>query len=358
MRFHRRASPLRLASSLFYSDGSLNWLLLIGIVSFGLVLIAAVLLGVYADDTWTLKRDGRGFLRHYGAWVILTGDPLLVILAGWASHKFQTTLDELPFDAPSRNVVENLKTKYLDWIAGQRRAFFGYLLCVSFGFLSWINNLCQTQTPRDFYNHDVFDSRQHFWGYIAYKTCLFVSWVIVYPIVGYTMLTITLSIWLILRTGRNNRLFKFDVMHPDNCYGLGSLGSLGVSIISPFLLVYLTILALLITHGTFYKSVSVPLAGMTLLIFLVSYVALVPGYMLFKRAKKETFGDLLLRSHPSHGKDGPGTSHFAIERICYGLTDNSPYSTTIKIIVIAINAISFSGLSVSSLEQFFVSVWR
>jgi hypothetical protein len=172
------------------------------------------------------------------------------------------------------------------------------------------------------------------------------------------MLTITFSIYLVLVNSKRDRLLKYDVLHPDNCFGLSSLGGLGVWTISPYLVSYLVILSILITHGTFYESVSLPLAGMTLLILAVSCAVLIPGYLLFKQAKREAFVDLLSRSHSDSGKSGPGASHFAIERICYGLTESSPYSTSTKLLVGAMNVVSLSGLSLSSLAQYFLSVLR
>ena len=162
---------------------------------------------------------------------------------------------------------------------------------------------------------------------------------------------------MILNTSDRLNLFSFSVLHPDNCYGLRSLGSLGVSVIAPYLLAYFVILSLLGTHETLYDSLSIPLAGMTVLILVVTYAVLEPGYRLFKNAKRLTFSDLL-SNHTFDPKNGGGGLRFATERICYGITDTSPYSTTIKVLVVAINLISLSGLSFSSLAQYFESVWR
>src|SRR5712691_38454 len=61
------------------------------------------------------------------------------------------------------------------------------LLLVITGFLSWLNNVYQTIDPIPFYRHDVFDAASHRLGFIVYKICLFVSWVIVYPIAGFEL---------------------------------------------------------------------------------------------------------------------------------------------------------------------------
>jgi hypothetical protein len=360
MSSRKLPTPLKLVTGLFGPDGSANWLLITGVIGFSFVLIGAVLIAVAIDNTWYLPDNGRGLLRHYGAWAILLSDPLLVISVGYAFYKFRVTFSTLPAagDQSRRKRLTLLVQKYVSWIGGHGYSAFGYVACVIFGFLCWANNVYQTQNPTPTFKHDVFDSTQHMAGFLIYKLCLFVSWVIVYPIVGYVMVTMTLAIWIVLQICRRNHLLNLHVTHPDNCYGLRSFGTLGIYVMFPYLTAYFVMFSLLITHGSLYGSITIPLAGMTALIASATYIILVPGYALFKQAKRQTYADLLSRSEEGSTRPDSETLHFTVQRLCYAATDSSPFSIKTKFILVVVNLIPLSGLSLTSLGQYFALIWR
>jgi hypothetical protein len=339
------SSPLRLVTRLVAANGRLNGALFAGITIVAALQVVAVLMAAHIDNTWWLQ-DGLGVLQHYGAWGIVLSDPLVLICAALAYHQFGQTFAMLPVknDSRARSRIHELVDRYTQWIEAKDLAVFPYVLCVSLGFLCWLNNIRQTETPSIYFAHDVFDAPPHMAGFIVYKACLFVSWVIVYPVAGYVVVCLSFSTAVILATIRNEALLDLRVTHPDNRYGLRGIGLLTLRIVLPYLIAYSAMWLLFFTHGHWYPSILYTALGMTFLTVLTSYSNFAPTLALFREAKARTYASLLERSYGTSRGDDPT---FAVERMSYSGADGSPYSGLASIALVGLNLAQVAGLLVS-----------
>ena len=219
-----------------------------------------------------------------------------------------------------------------------------YVLFVVVGLFAWIQNVWLTGNPDGpvrhpiFAHHDVFDSGRHIWSFIAFKACLFLSWVVVYPIVGFKFLTTALATWSILRSAERDSLVLPRVEHPDGCYGLKNVGTLNIAILSPYMLAFIVMFSLLITHQMLYGSVLIPLAGVTVIFLFSSFVVIWPAHLMLWKARDMEYRDL-----SRSAQNGPPTKdkdllRFTAKRLFFSAANASPYSETTKILILAMRA--------------------
>ncbi len=358
MRAAKLAAPIRLVLRIFRKNGLLNVSWAAALAAVTVAQIAAVLVATYHERTWHLRSPGRGLFDHYGAWAILISDPLLVMAVGYAFHAFTRTFSSLPArDHQKQAKLAQLTQRFSGWTSGAGYAAFGYLLCVVLGLFSWANNIRQTIDPLSYYGHDVFDSFSHPLGFAAYKLCLFTSWVLLYPIVGYAMLTMTVGTWALLKQIRARNLLRPDVTHPDNCYGLRCFGALTVALIAPYLIVYGVMFSLLWTHGSFYRSISIPLVSITILILATSYLVFMPSYLIFRDARAKVYDEMLSRSGQLQRRDDNDILQFAVERVCFAHAE-MPYSGTAKVLLFVMNALPLLGVIFNALGPYLARVGR
>ena len=201
MRIEASAFLARFIASGFHASGTPNWRFIALVLGIALVQSLLVFGASFYDGTLFLPKKGDGFLEHYGVWAILATDPLLLISASFAYRRFVVCLHTLPmvagdeFNATKDDVVR----PYTEFLDLNGRAKFVYALLLFIGILCWLNNLKQTIDPTLIYGNDVFDGYAHKWGFFANKLNLFSSWVLVYPIVGFQLVTMSISIRIILQ---------------------------------------------------------------------------------------------------------------------------------------------------------------
>jgi len=358
MRLRALSSPLRLATRTFGSRGDAYLSLISALAIFGAVQIIAVLVASHMDKTWIMPSPGIGLSRHYGAWAILVSDPLLLVAVGYAHYRFRLALSNLPLSSVTNahQRQRRLILPYLGWVRGNRYGAFVYALCVMLGILCWVNNIHQVLAPTPFYHHDVFDSSSHIWGFVAYRICLFTSWVIVYPVVGYLLISMSISTWFILDACRQQGLLRPHVTHPDNCYGLQNLGVLNISLLWPYLLSYTVMFLLLITHDNWYTSILIPVVAVTLLFLAMSFLVIQPSYSLLRDAKTRAYEELVRWSTEVRDRKNADISEFAIERLCFTTAYASPYTKGAKIVLVAMRLLPICAIVFKLIEQYYALV--
>ncbi|MDR3410747.1 MAG: hypothetical protein P4L87_07360 [Formivibrio sp.] len=274
---------------------------------------------------------------------------------GYAHYKFRRTLTRLPVrqSTDSQRELLRLVSPFLKFIAGEGRAIFTYLLCISIGALSWLNNIRQTIDAVPFYHHEVFDSLSHPYGFLAYKICLFVSWVIVYPIAGFLLVSMSISTYVVLQRAWKAKIIRPHVTHPDNCYGFRDVGSLNIALLSPYLLTYALMFTIIATLGL-YESILLPLVGLTVVFLAMSYIVLMPAYKLLQEVKDTTFQELLRQSETIRAKNTDNTIEFTVARLCFVTATASPYSEKAKIVLVAFRSIPIITVAIKILERFHV----
>jgi len=299
---------------------------IVGVVA--LVQSIGVYYGSALDGTLRLPNEGDGFLEHYGVWAILITDPMLIVAAGLAHRRFLIALDTLPL-APkkeSKLSFETIVKPHLEFLNMRSNSKYVYTLLVVVGALSWLNNIRQTIEPSSTYGNDVFDSYQYFWGYYANKLNLFSSWVVVYPLVGFQLVSMSVSIRLILQKLTISGNVAPNVLHPDGCYGMFNLGVLNVVLIFPYFLSYCVVFALLLTHENQYFSIIAPLVGLTVVMVSASFLTVGPITRLGRTIRDKTFRKLESKSKDYNGNNRTLENRFAFERLCYSTARATPYS--------------------------------
>ena len=234
------AQPLDLATATFHADGKPNYRFILGIALFGLAQILGVLVAAWHDGTLFLPSPGRGLMQHYGAAAILIGDGIFLVAAGFARSRFRLAMRDAPLlpGDDARRRWESLVERSSGWVEARGYPAYFYIFAVVLGMVGWIENIRNTIHPElpGNYSHDVFDGFSHIFGFVVFKICLFTSWVIVFPIVGYLLLMMAAGTWVALHSAQRGRLLAARVTHPDGCYGFAKFGLLNVSILAPFLL--------------------------------------------------------------------------------------------------------------------------
>ncbi|MCW3848087.1 hypothetical protein OF829_12625 [Sphingomonas sp. LB-2] len=314
--------------------------------------LTAVLLACWWDNSWTISASGkfteggRGFLQHYGAWAILLTDPLLLVASGFLDRQFCVAILTLPARADrdaARAITRSLR-EYLPWVRGKGTAALFYALCLITGLFAWTYNVASTIDPLGalrhpiFAHHDVFDSGLHMRSFIAFKACLFLSWVVVYPIVGFKLVTIIIATRSILRRAEKHGLLQPRVEHPDGCYGLKNVGTLNIAILVPCLLAFFVMFALLVTHQMMYESILIPLIVVSTVFLVTSFIVIWPAQMVLWQARDKEFRDLAKSSRQPPPASDRDLFQFTARRFFFSAAKASPYSDTTKVIILAMRA--------------------
>jgi len=320
--------PVSAVRRMFSADGRPVWGAVLVVLCIAALQFSAVFAGSYLDGTLFLPDVGDGFLEHYGVWAILASDPLLIIAAGLAYRRFLIAFETLPVSPKDAESAEcsRLVEKHADFLNMAGRSRYVYFLLVATGILCWLNNLRQTVDPVETYGNDVFDSAQYYWGYFANKLNLFSSWVVVYPLVGFLLVSMSVSTRQILQTVTGENRLKPNVLHPDGCYGMLNLGILNATLLVPYLLSYSVIFALLMTHEARYFSVSAALVGLTITMLIASFVTIGPITGVGRVVRDQTYAALEEKSRTYNGNRKTLENRFAFERMCFSTARASPYS--------------------------------
>lgn len=330
-------NPIRIIATGFHLNGAPNGRLILGVLLIALAQALVVFIGSAIDGTLFLLDNGDGFLEHYGVWAILITDPLLIISVSFAYRKFFNSLNSIPINVKldHTNKVEKTIFPYVEFLHFKRHSKYIYALLLAVGVLCWLNNIRQTVTPTVFYGNDVFDALQYRWGFLANKLNLFYSWVFVYPLVGFALITMSVSLRLILQKLVSDESVAPTVLHPDGCYGLSSLGTLNVALLAPYFLAFCVMFALLITHQSNYFSVVAPLLILSVIMVMVSFIIIGPVTKLGRKVHKQTYEKLVEDGKNYNSKNSKFKQKFEIERLCFAEVSATPYtkwsSSTINI---------------------------
>ncbi|MEJ0041963.1 MAG: hypothetical protein WDM81_07005 [Rhizomicrobium sp.] len=310
--------------------------MVLSIIATAVVQAAVVGLAAWFSGAWWIS-GGVGFSRHYGAWAILVTDPLLLIASGFAHKQFRFAMATLP-QCPSDNAglkLRRLLREQMVLVRGEGYSALLFALIVVVGLYAWVVNLIHTYDPSATYHHQVFDSGKYLASYIAFKGCLFLSWVVVYPIIVYEFLSVAIATFVILRTARRTHLICPIAIHPDNCYGLGAVGTLNVAILAPFLLVFIAIFAVMATHDVLYDAILLPLGLVTVVFLATSVVVIWPVYSLLSSARDTVYHQLRKQQVPGGLRRDINPFQFAAERFHFNAASASPYSVTMRTTILA-----------------------
>jgi hypothetical protein len=345
MQRGRHLVPVELILSGFSRRGAPNFFVVFGVLIFSLFQIGLVILSSYLDGTWWMLKGDKGLFVHYGEWAILISDPLLLVSASFAWHQFRIAFRHLPIrdEKGGRSEMRRIVKPYKDFVSLRGSGIWLYVMLLLVGFLSWLNNIRETSDPFRFFKHNVFDSTDFVFGFVANKVVLFTSWVIIYPAVGFVVVSMCFSTYFILEKLKNNKITEPNILHPDGCYGFSSLGKLNVCLLFPYFFAFFVAFALLITHETIYPSLVIPLVFLTTLFFLVSFITIKPTLAQTKEVRKCYYDKLVNDSMSLPMLRNRDALRFGLERICFAISNGSPYSRDAKSILTAMRAITVAA---------------
>lgn len=329
----RRISPLWVIFRGYECDGSANYAVLIGILAFGTLQAVSVAVGSYVDDTWYTASGGTGLLEHYGVWAVLASDPLLLMSAAYAYRRFRIAMARLPIidGEEAKIAVGRIVRPRIDHLRLRSRGLYLYGLFVAIGTIGWVDNLNRTNHPYVYFKHDVFDSTNFNYGYYTTKFVLFNSWALIYPAVGFLLISMSLSTRFILISLAKNSLIRPYVLHPDGSFGLSELGKLNVSLLLPYLLSFMTLFAVMITHGRAYYSALIPLLILSVIFTSISYLTISPVLSQIQQARRGAYKRLVIESSDFDRMDAGKRISFAVERLSYAMSNRTPYSLSMQI---------------------------
>jgi hypothetical protein len=334
--------PIELIFLGFSRRGAPNVAVICGVSGFSAFQIGLVLLGSYLDGTLRMSGDDKGLLVHYGVWAILISDPLLLISASFAWYQFQIAFRSLPIknEKDNRSEVQKIVRPYRAKVTLKDNGIWFYLLCLCLGLFSWINNIYETNNPYKYFNHNVFDSTDFMFGFIANKLVLFTSWVLIYPAVGFVVLSMCFSTYFILGKLKAKKIIEPNILHPDGCYGFSSLGKLNICLLLPYFFAFFVVFALLITHENLYASLVIPFIVLVAVFFLASFITIKPILSQVKSVHDSYYSKLVMDSATLGMTRSREALKFGLERICFGMSSGSPYTRDMRSILIAMRAIT------------------
>lgn len=330
MRIKHLAFPVFLTLAGFSRRGSINTAIATAVVGVACFQSGLVIACSYLDGTWILESPAKGLFAHYGAWATIVTDPLLLLTTAFAYRQFQNAMITIPIKKSGRDTVRKIVAPYYRFLRLQENGWNFYALAATIGMLAWLNNIRQTYEPNQYYQHDVFDSASHIYGFAAHKLTLLISWVIVYPASGFLNVSMCLSAYKILEHLKKQDLISPSISHPDGCYGLAAFGKLNVALLVPYLLAFIVIFALITTHQHGYLSAGLPLVVLSTVFIAMSFITIKPLAGEVRRIRRELYRDLADES-TEFGKRGDSRDAlFGTKVLLFLAASGSPYSPSAK----------------------------
>lgn len=353
MKIRSAIFPLHLITRLFPRTGGVNTKLLMGIIAFSASQIAALVLATYYEGTFFLPGVGKGLMEHYGVWAIVVTDPLLLISTSYAYCLFRKCLRTIPtndaeYKRQARRTVYRERLSFLLMKDASGSAV--YLFLVILGCLSFANNIVQTCSPAEYYGNDVFDASQYTLGFLTNKFNLFLSWVVVYPIAAFFCLTMSVSLYAILKQFRDSGQLVAEMHHPDKCFGHARLGTLNLVLMTPYFLTYNVMFFLAETHESTYMSLIIPLIGMTVIFILASYMTLYPLAAFIRSESAKQVDNIQTQLQYAMHSGVKPTIRVAIDSLYISMMHSTPYSKNSQRLLTALRA---ATITMTAYKTFF-----
>lgn len=304
---------------------------------YGVLQASVLFFGAWHDGTLVLPGTGKGLLNHYGVWAIVATDPLIVISVGIAHALFRRAIVAIRFQDPARRkeFMRVYIKGHLDFLYLKTGSVWVYTFLVSIGGIAIANNIYQTMSPTYFYGNDVFDDVVYRFGFIANKINLFISWVIIYPSAGFLLVTMCIQTRLLVEQAKKLDGLKGDLFHPDQCFGFARLAWLNVGLLAPYILVFIVMFSLSLTHIKMYQSLVFPFFVVTFLFIFASYWIIGPVSDEARRCYDSAYNSVLgLMSRPGWSWEKINYN-LSLTRLCLSTTSPSPYApVTSKIMIL------------------------
>src|SRR5438270_1030915 len=224
----------------------------------GIALIFPVLIafGSWLDSTWRMSGTDKGFTQYYGFWAIFATTPVILVLTSYLFDYFSAVIQRpetycANLTPATRHRIDQLIERHIKSLSlGSRSAWILVFLIIILLYW-WLFNINHTisPVPKQIFNHDVFDSSEHHFGFYITRAYVFFMFVFVYCPAIFIALHITASMISILKLLCDDDMLLINLFHPDNCGGTSSFGKINLLILSIYGIFFLIIYAMYMTHG-------------------------------------------------------------------------------------------------------------
>jgi len=251
----------------FNFDGTISIKRMVLVLLVTLIFPLINILGSYFDNTFYLPGNGRGLLQHYGVWAFFITTPIILVFTILSVHNFILLINNVNrylINERMPKELEKVISAQLNSISLKSNSRFILLLFIIVGFMFSIVNYIQTLHPLETFGNDIYDSYNYKFGFIANRIHLTILWTIIYPVVLFIVVHIYVSTILILKRIYEEKIFYMDLFSEDGCGGASRFRKIILLITCVYLLIFIVMITLKVTHNSSYLTINLPLIFMTI----------------------------------------------------------------------------------------------
>jgi hypothetical protein len=234
-----------------------------------------IALACWIDGTWTLPKAGKGFSQYYGFWTIFITTPIILVLTERLFDTFIASIQNwsvycIDVSEETGSRIEKLTQKHVKSLCLQSPSAWVLVIMMVVAFYRWQINVVTTRwpIPLQTFNHDVFDSSAHLFGFYITRAYNFFTFVFVYAPAIFVVLHVTWSMVSILRYVCRDDVLRINFFHPDNCGGTSIFGNINLLILTIYINFFAVSYVMYITHGRAYQAII--LSSLTCFVLVVS----------------------------------------------------------------------------------------
>lgn len=243
-------------------------------ISFAVIQMVTLFLAARADSVLWLPDDSTGLLEHPGMISIVIGNAILPIISTHAKLMTCKIGRKLPSKKPPL-IRRYYQSRVLQHAFGIRVFKLAFTFFVVIGVICLIAQTVRLYSPSP-YGHDTFDSYAHPWSFWVSRPILLLSWALIIPWFGATLLAHLVALSTLLAKVRKRSLTSFYLSHPDRCGGYSFFGWTDVWYAFGIVVVLTETVLLILTHNRLAVG-NIIAAGMVIFsALLISFFSVIP----------------------------------------------------------------------------------
>jgi|SRR5579864_6637575 len=254
-----------------------------------------IALACWIDGTWTLPGSGKGFSQYYGFWAIFITTPIILVLSGRVFDTFIASIqDRSAYCIETQSQIDKLANKHIKSLSLQSASAWILVFILIAAFYRWQSNWVSTRwpIPLETFNHDVFDSSAHPFGFYVTRVYNFFTFVLVYAPALFLVLHVTWSMISLLKYVCDDHLLRINLFHRDNCGGTSIFGNINLLILTIYINFFAVIYLMYITHGHAYEAIITALLSCSVLVIAQSIAAVYYIHKAVQQKKVECINEI------------------------------------------------------------------
>lgn len=221
-----------------------------GVFSFLLLISLLPYLGAAFDEGFILDGDALGIFEHYGNMCFTIVCPLIFFFAMRGVRHFDqfiSNIDKYIIEDKFKKKVKLKKFLQTNW---HENPFLPLKFLFIAGGLAFATaNAINALRPEEIWGHDVYDSINYFWGYVAQRIFFYIWWGYILPVFIYHLFVVVITLSKLFHLVIKTNSLILQPMCPDRAGGLGQLGRMALNFNITILLTMPIPIALYYTHG-------------------------------------------------------------------------------------------------------------